>query len=63
MFRQISTCFVWREGGCWFCIIKATAEALFEEREKQMNVDRFTDIISYFNFRLGDGDIGINKQM
>jgi hypothetical protein len=46
MFRQIST-FVWGgEGRCWFCIIEANAEALFEEREKQMNVDRFTDIIS-----------------
>ena len=47
------------EGAWWFCIFEANSEALFEEREKQMNVDRFTDIISYFNFRLGNGYIRI----
>ena len=40
-------------------IIAATAEALCAER--QLNVARISVMSSAFNFRLGDGDIGIEK--
>ena len=57
MFRQFSECFLWL-----FQYNFSLDETLFVEREREMNVVKFSGILC-FDFWLGDGDINIeNKQ-
>ena len=49
----------WGKGVVGFVTLKPLLMNYLRRGEKQMNVDRFTDMNSYFNFRLREGDISI----